>query len=110
MKIRDILSKDYQLLTEQHTATISYKGCYQTDLLSAAIKSADVGNLLITIISSLNTVALAMMIDLSGVIITEEKKVSKEMIERANQENIALISTHLKSHEVIIDLYQRGLL
>jgi hypothetical protein len=110
MKIHDILTKDYQLLTDQHTSDLSFKGCYQTDLLSAAIKSADVGNILITIISSLNTVALAMMIDLPGIIVTEDRKVSNDMIDRANQENIALISTHLKSHEVIIDLYQRGLL
>jgi hypothetical protein len=110
MKIKDILTTDYVCLTHEASGDFFFKGCYQTDLLSAAIKSADTNNILITIISNLNTVALAVMIDLPGMIICEQKPVSDEMIKRANDNGIAIIHTHLKSYEVIIDLYQRGLL
>jgi len=110
MKVKDILTTDYVRLTHEASDDFYFKGCYQTDLLSAAIKSADSDNILITIISHLNTVALAVMIDLPCIIICEQKPVSDEMIKRANDNNIAILQTHLKSYEVIIDLYQRGLL
>jgi predicted transcriptional regulator len=110
MIIADLLNHDYHLVTETKTVNQPFQGCYATDLLSQAIKSADPGNALITIISHENTVALAMMIDLPMIIITEGKTISEMMIQKANQENICILSTSLKTHEVIIDLYQRGCL
>ena len=110
MIIANLLSHHYHLMTDVKTIDQPFQGCYATDLLSQAIKSADPGNALITIIAHENTVALAMMIDLPLIIITEGKTISVEMIQKANQENICIISTSLKTHEVIIDLYQRGCL
>ncbi len=110
MMISDVLTKQYHLMTDEKTLQQSFQGCYTTDLLSQAIKSAEPSNALITIISHENTIALAMMIDLPLVIITEDKVVSPVMIQKANEENICLLRTSLKTHEVVIDLYQRGLL
>lgn len=106
----DIMNSFYELLTEEKTLANSYHGIYQTDLLSAAIKSAKRNDALITLISHVNTVALAMMIDLSLIIIAEHRFVSKEMIDKANEEGICILRTKMKSHEIVIDLYKRGLL
>jgi serine kinase of HPr protein (carbohydrate metabolism regulator) len=51
-----------------------------------------------------------MMIDCPLVIITADRMVSQSMIDKANEENICLLSTHLHTHEVIRDLLIRGLL
>jgi hypothetical protein len=110
MIIKDIINRDYQLLTNQETSLVEFKGCYATDLLSAAIKSSEPNNILITIISHLNTVALAVMVDLPAIIISEGRSVNPEMIERANLEHIAILQTTRKTHEVVIDLFQRGFL
>jgi hypothetical protein len=108
MKISSILSKDFTLLT--NNLNIEYEGCYATDLLSAAIKSANPNNLLVTIISHSTTIALAIMIDIKAIIISENRPISNEMIQKANDESIALIQTPMKTHEVIINLFQRGLI
>ena len=108
MKIKDIINQDYQLLTHPETSMLEFQGCYATDLLSAAIKSSEPNNILITIISHLNTVALALMVDLPAIIISEGRAVTREMIEKANSEQIAILQTTRKTHEVVIDLFQRG--
>ncbi len=108
MMVSDIMNDSYELLTDHQTLSNSFQGIYQTDLLSAAIKSAKPNQGLITLISHVNTIALAMMIDLSLIIIAEHRFVSQEMIEKANEEQICILRTSMKSFEIVIDLYQRG--
>ena len=108
--ISDILSDDYQLLTDIKTVNQEYKGIYATDLLSQAIQDGKSSNLLITIISNPNAIGVAIMMDFPGVIISANKPVTQMMIDKANEEEIAIIQTKLKTHEVIIDLFKRGLL
>lgn len=107
---KELISKNFTCVSDLHTLGNAYQSCYVTDLLSAAIKSAGDHAILITLISHENTVALAMMIDLPVIIITEGRTITASMINKCNDENICLIHTHLKNHEVVIDLYQRGLL
>jgi len=110
MIAKDILTSHYELVTNDKTLNNEFIGCYATDLLSQAISSAKPKNILVTIISNPNTVALAMMIDLLLIIIAENKTVSMEMIDRANDQNICILRTKLSSVEVIIDLHKRGLI
>ena len=110
MIVSDIMNDSYELLTNPRTLSNTFLGIYQTDLLSAAIKNAKPNEALVTLISHVNTVALAMMIDLSLIIIAEHRFVSKEMIDKANEEGICILRTQMKSHEVVIDLFKRGLL
>ncbi|MBN2300183.1 MAG: hypothetical protein JXC31_03235 [Acholeplasmataceae bacterium] len=109
MKVSQLISSHYEILT-QDSLDIEFKGCYATDLLSAAIKSSKSSNILITIISHVNTVATAMMVDLPVIIITESKTIDQQMIDKANEEGIAIISTPLKTYEVIIDLHSRNII
>jgi len=107
---KDVLTTDYTLHTDLITLTRECHGIYATDLLSAAIKSAGHQSALVTLISHDNTIACAMMIDCPLVIITSDRMVSQSMIDKANEENICLLSTHLHTHEVIRDLLVRGLI
>ena len=106
---KDIINHQYRCLSNEKTLERQFNHIYATDLLSQAIKSAKDYAILITLISHDNSVAVAMMIDLPIIIITENKTISKSMIEKCNEENICLISTELMTHEVVVDLYRRGL-
>lgn len=111
MKLSKLLnSNSYRLVTSLITRDNEFQGVYTTDLLSAAIKSAKPNNILVTIISNPNTIALAMMIDLPVIIIAESRPIDQKMIDKANEENIAIVSTTFLTHETIIDLYDRGLI
>ncbi|HAX02372.1 MAG: hypothetical protein A2Y45_03660 [Tenericutes bacterium GWC2_34_14] len=106
--VKDVLSKDYICLTNDKTLLNLFENIYVTDLLSQAIKSAERYSILITLISHETTVGVAIMLDLPAIIISEDKNVSDMMIRKCNEENICLIKTPLKSYEVVLDLYQRG--
>jgi len=103
-----MLSDKYVSMTDQHLLDNTFHGLYATDLLSQAIHAAKSGHILLTIISNLNTIAVAVMIDLPCIIICSQKPISKSLIDKANEEGICVLSSKLHEHEVIIDLYQRG--
>ncbi|BCR36455.1 hypothetical protein [Mariniplasma anaerobium] len=106
--VKDILNNEYELLTDQHTLKNTFNSVYATDLLSTAIKHVKNEEALITVIASQTTISLAIMVDVSVIIIIDGQNVPLEVIHRANLENIAMIQTKKLTHEVIIDFYQRG--
>jgi len=110
MTIREILTSDYQMMSDTSSLDKTYHNVYAGDLLSVVMRSASKGCILISVISNLNTLAVAVLLDIPAIIITENQTVSQSMIERANLESIALITTPFKTHEVIIDLKDRGCL
>lgn len=108
MLVDDILDSRFRLLTGPETGKQSYSGCYSGDLLSLVLKGARAGNLFITVIANMNTVAVAVLADLPCIIFCEGYQPTSEMIRKADEEKIALISTELNSVEVILDLSHRG--
>lgn len=66
---------------------------YAADLLSCAMAGAKAGTLWITLQAHPNVVAVASLLNLAGVIITEGAVISAETLARATQENIPLFST-----------------
>lgn len=110
MNINAILSEDYQLLTNTMMLNREFHQVYAGDLLSIVMKSASKGCTLITVISNLNTIAVAVLLEIPAIIITENQTITQAMIDKANEESVAIFKTSLKTHEVIIDFKNRGLL
>jgi len=110
MKVRDVLTQSDILWTNQETADLDYQGCYVSDLLSNVLKQAKEGNGLITTLSNLNVIAVASLLNLSFVLFCEGKEPSQEMIEKANEEEIALISTQQKAIDIILLMHHQGML
>jgi hypothetical protein len=110
MRVSEILDARYQLLSASETKENCANGIYAGDLLSIVMKSAKPKNLLITVITNINTIAVAVLMDFPIIIFAEGNKPTKEMIAKADDEKIALLGTELKTYEVILDFYKRGLL
>ena len=110
MRISDIVSADFHLVSTTAGATRPWDGVYCGDLLSVALKSAEQGNLLVTVAANVNAVAVATLADLPAVILCEGRKATPEMIRHADAEGIALLETGKKAAEVVLDLARRGLL
>lgn len=105
MKVSNLVLKGYQLLTDEETADLIFVGIYVSDLLSNVLRQAKPENGLVTTLTNMNTIAVASMLDLAMVIFSEGKMPSQEMISKANQEGIALLSSHKMAHEIVIDLH-----
>lgn len=82
---------------------------YASDLLSCVMAGAGRKGLWITLQAHNNIVAVAALLDLSAVIITENAQPEPETIEKANQENITLLSTPMTTFHVVGRLWEMGL-
>lgn len=75
-------------------------GGYTGDLLSWVMSRAKAGDLWVTIMTNVNTVAVASLTDVACVVIAENAEVSQDVIDKANAQGINLFRTARSSFEV----------
>lgn len=74
---------------------------YSCDLLSFVLGHATVDNsCLITIITSMNVIAVASLLNYSAIIFPEGVNPKEDVINKANEENIALYSSNLSALKI----------
>ena len=81
-------------------------GVYVSDLLSDVMANSKEGNIWITLQTHLNIVAVAGLKTMAGIIIVNNRQPEKEIIEKAESEKIAIMTTSLPAFEVAGKLYQ----
>jgi hypothetical protein len=90
-------------------AAISPTSGYVSDLLSCVMAGAKQSGVWVTLQAHTNIVAVAALLDLAAVIITEDAQPDAVTIEKANQEGITLLTTKLTSYTVVGKLWELGL-
>jgi len=83
--------------------------CYSSDLLSCVMAGATKKSIWITLQAHSNIIAIAALLDLSAVIITEGAQPDEATVQKANEENVILLSTSLSTFEVAGRLWEMGL-
>lgn len=111
MNLQEIIDKlKLTPLTEARDYTqITPTGGYTSDLLSCVMTGAKIQNLWITLQAHMNIVAVAALLDMSAVIITEGAAPDEKTIAKANEEEIILLSTPLPTYSVIGSLWEMGI-
>ncbi len=84
-------------------------GGYASDLLSCVMKSAKKDYLWITLQSHVNVVAVASLIGLAAVIMTEGNRPDQETLNRAESEGVVLLLTPRTTYSVVGDLHDLGI-
>jgi hypothetical protein len=98
------------VLTEEvDFSAVEPHGGYMSDLLSCVMAGARTGNIWITLQAHINVIAVAALQDLAAVIITENAPVEPQVVQKANQQAVILLSTPLPSYEVAGRLWEMGL-
>jgi|Deesub1362A_J573_1020465.scaffolds.fasta_scaffold00013_6 hypothetical protein len=105
MKVRDIAEIEGVHLLVDGDLDAEVTGCYVSDLLSAVLANSREGDLWITHQTHPNVVAVASVRDLSGVIITGERDVEPETINKAKAENVTLMNCSLSKFEIVGRVY-----
>jgi hypothetical protein len=82
---------------------------YTSDLLSCVMANAVKQGVWVTLQAHANIVAVAALLDLTAVIITEGAMPDPATIQKANQEGISLFSTSRPSFHVVGKLWEMGL-
>lgn len=94
---------NYKVLTKPKEEVL-FHSVYVSDLLSNVLRNAKEGDILVTTIANLNTIAVASLKELSAVIFAEDKVISEDMIEKALEEGVCLLVTPKSAYQIALDL------
>jgi predicted transcriptional regulator len=75
-------------------------GAYFGDLLSNVMARAERGNLWLTVQGHQNVVAVALLVELSAVILVEDFDYEENAVQRACQKGVNLLKTKKKSYDL----------
>jgi len=91
-------------LTSHQSLDRAVSSGYASDLLSCVIKGAKKDTIWVTLQSHLNVVAVASLLGLAGVIITEGNRPDQETIAKAENEGVILMTTSKTTFTVVGEL------
>jgi len=107
MKISDIANKlNMKVLAGEKAIAEEVTGVYVCDLLSWVMSHARKGDAWITVHTHVNIVAVALLTEVSCIIIPEGIKVEEQTVNKANEEGIVILSTECSAYEVCCMLYE----
>jgi hypothetical protein len=111
VNLQDIIKTlDLTVLTQpQDFSNLVPQGGYASDLLSCVMAGACHQGVWVTLQAHGNIVAVAALLDLAAIIITEDAMPEETTIARANAEGIALLCTSQPSFAVVGRLWELGL-
>ena len=107
MKLKEIIEKlQLKVLEGQEYLDVEVTGGYTSDLLSDVIANSKEGNLWITLQIHQNTIAVAKLKDLAGIIIVNNRKPDEEALSKAKEENVPLLCSEEMAFEISGKLYK----
>ena len=111
MNLQQIIERlELNLLTDPRDFTLIHpEGGYTSDLLSSVMAGAKSKYLWITLQAHLNIVAVAALLEVAAIIITENAKPDAATISKANEQGIILLSTPKPTFEVDGKLWEMGI-
>ncbi len=111
MSLQEIIEKlNLKVLTEALKFDhIEPSGGYASDLLSCVMAGAQNGHVWLTLQAHANIVAVAALLELSAIIITENAQPDAATISKANEQGIILLSTPDPTYIVCGQLWELGL-
>ena len=110
MKLEDIVRKlDLEVVSGQESLDREVTRGYASDLMSDVIANAEEGDIWVTLQTHLNTVAVASMKDLAGIVLINGRRPEQETLKRAVQEAMPILVSTLPAFEVVGRLYGFGI-
>lgn len=111
MYLEDIIQKlNLKVLTNPiDFSTVSVSSGYCSDLLSCVMTGAEPEGVWVTLMAHSNIVAVAALLDLSAIIITEDAQPVQETIDKANEKGVTMLSSPHPNFHVNGQLWELGL-
>jgi hypothetical protein len=111
MNLQHIIDKlELNVLTEPRDfSAIEVTGGYTSDLLSCVMAGAKSNYLWMTLQAHMNIVAVAALLEVAAIIITEDAQPDQATIDRANQQDVILLSTPRPNFEIDGRLWEMGI-
>jgi len=110
MKLAEIIEKlGLEVVSGKSKLDAEVSGGYASDLLSDVIANSEEGDVWITLQQHQNTVAVASLRDLAGIILVNARKPEEQTLEKAEREGIPIMISGLPTFELVGRLYRLGI-
>lgn len=107
MTLQDLVNKlSLNVLSNNEGLQNVISGGYVSDMLSDVLANSKEGNIWITLQTHQNTVAIASVRNLAGIIIVNKRQPDEETLKKAEQEKITIMTTPLSAFEVVGRIYK----
>jgi len=103
MTVAEIAEKlNMEIITCEANAGREVKGIYICDLLSWVMSHANEDDLWITVLTNLNTVAVAVLANVACVVIPEEITVENDTLSKAEEEGVIMLKSSMQAAEICV--------
>ena len=110
MTLNELLEQTgWTLATELVNTEKEIKGAYCGDLLSWVMGNGEPGQAWITVQVHINSVAVAELREFSCIILADNAVAPEEVIEKAKEDDLAIIESHLPTFETARELIELGI-
>ena len=110
MTLQDIVSSLHlEVLAGAEHLGREVSGGYVADLLSCVRAGAEAGNLWITLQTHGNIIAVAALVELSGIIVAEGAPIPPETLAKAAEQNVVVLSSPQPVYQTVAQLVALGL-
>jgi hypothetical protein len=111
MNLGEIIEKlNLNLLTDpKDFSEVEVKSGYCSDLLSCVMTGAEPEGIWVTLMAHSNIVAVAALLDLAAIIITENAQPDQDTVTKANEKGVTMLSSPHPNFQVIGELWDLGL-
>jgi len=109
MKLKEICRElGLEVRTAKEKLGREVTGGYASDLLSCVMARAQSGNIWVTLQGHPNIVAVASLLNLAGIVLTEGVEPDAGTLTKAEEEGVAILTTPLTSYSVVGKLFDLG--
>ncbi len=109
MTVNEIVrALNLQVIAGAGTLNREITGGYSADLLSCVMARAKAGNVWVTLQAHPNVLAVAVLLELAAVIVSEGAPIPDEVKAKADAENLALLATPHTTFWVVSELARLG--
>jgi serine kinase of HPr protein (carbohydrate metabolism regulator) len=100
LKINDLIENlDCKLLCGEQLLNRPITGGYACDLLSWVISGIKTDDVWLTILNSVNVIAVAVLTECSCVLLTENVTMDENVLQRAREKHVAVLTTGLSTFD-----------
>ncbi len=98
-ELKNALDLTY-LCGEDFAAEKEIDGCYCGDLLSWVMSRAEPGNIWLTVMGNVNSIGVAVLADISCIILTENAPLDEDAKIRAQQQEVVILTTAENAYQL----------